>query len=227
MTLPAPASRPSSRPASRPPSREDIADLYRELGRRGLNVGSSGNVSARRPGGMVITQTGITGDTVRPDSLVETALDGTSAGAPSSEWQMHALIYAADPRAQVIVHTHSDHATALACLNLPLPGFHYGVAEFGGDDVRIAPYATFGTPELARLAAAAIAGRTACLLANHGMICHAPTAAGALRAALKLEALCRQYLIARAAGRPRLLTRAQMDAAILRYQNYGHTEETT
>ena len=89
---------------------------------------------------------------------------------------MHAAIYLAYPSAQCIVHTHSDACTALACLNEALPPFHYMVANFGGDDVRCAPYVTFGTPELARLAVAALAGRTACLLANHGMIVHAPTA---------------------------------------------------
>jgi L-fuculose-phosphate aldolase len=151
------------------------------------------------------------------------AFDGRHAGplAPSSEWEMHAAIYLADPAAMVIVHTHSDHATALACLNLPLPAFHYGVAEFGGEDVRCAPYATFGTPALARLAAEAIAGRTACLLANHGMICHASDADAALLAALRLETLARQYLIARAAGMPRLLTRADIAAARERYRSYG------
>jgi L-fuculose-phosphate aldolase len=95
------------------------------------------------------------------------------------------------------------------------------VLEFGGDEVRCAPYVTFGTPELARLAAAAIEGRTACLLGNHGMICHGPTAAAALGTAVKLETLCRQYLLARAAGTPRLLTADELAAARERYQSYG------
>ena len=104
--------------------------------------------------------------------------------APSSEWAMHAAIYLAYPAAQCVVHTHADACTALACLNEALPPFHYMVANFGGDDVRCAPYVTFGTPELARLAVAALTGRTACLLANHGMIVHATTGgAGADRGA--------------------------------------------
>ncbi len=206
--------------------RAELAALYRALGTRGLNVGNSGNVSARFGRGMLITPTGIHDDTVTPDGLVEMALDGVHGGPvkPSSEWQMHAAIYAGAPEAMVIVHTHSDHATALACLNLPLPAFHYAVAAFGGEDVRIAPYVTFGTPALADLAARAIAGRTACLLANHGMICHGPDAPGALLAALRLETLARQYLIARAAGTPRLLTRAEMQAARERYRSYGQQE---
>jgi L-fuculose-phosphate aldolase len=202
---------------------DSVAALYRELGARGMNQGSSGNVSARTAAGMLITPTGVRGDEVRPDALVAMGLDGAWGGplAPSSEWEMHAAIYRAAPEAMVIVHTHSDHATALACLNLPLPAFHYGVAEFGGEDVRCAPYVTFGTPELAALAAEAIAGRSACLLANHGMICHGRDAASALLGAIRLETLARQYLLARAAGAPRLLSQAEMAAARERYRTYG------
>lgn len=207
--------------------RQQLAALYRDLGRRGLNAGTAGNVSARTKSGMLITPTGITGDAVEAKSIVATTLDGTWSGKrrPSSEWMMHAAIYRADPTAKVIVHTHSDAATALACLNQPLPAFHYAIASFGGGDVRIAPYVTFGTPELASLAAEAIAGRTACLLANHGMICHAASAAEALRAAVLLETLARQYLLARAAGTPRLLSQAEIDAAIARYATYGQQSE--
>jgi L-fuculose-phosphate aldolase len=210
-------------PPPTPAFRQEIAALYREVGARGLIVGSSGNVSARAGRGMLITPTGTQGGNVTPEGLVETTLDGHYDGSirPSSEWRMHAEIYQSAPRAMVIVHTHSDYATALACLNLPLPAFHYDIAGFGGDQVPLAPYATFATPELARLAAAAIAGHSACLLANHGMICHGPDAAAALLTALRLEAMCRQYLIARAAGTPRLLTASQLAAAHQRYRGYG------
>ena len=182
--------------------RETLAELYRELGRRGMNVGSTGNVSARTDDGMLITPSGVRVDTVAGERLVRCRFDGSYDGPllPSSEWEMHAAIYRQAPKAQVIVHTHSDYATALACLGQPLPGFHYAVAEFGGDDIRCAPYATFGTPALADLAAEAINGRTACLLANHGMICHGRAADTALLAAIRLEGLARQYLIARTAG---------------------------
>ncbi len=204
-------------------ARREVAALYRELGLRGMNVGASGNVSARNKGGMVITPSGIAGDTVAPKLLVQIGLDGGSKSRlqPSSEWEMHAAIYRAAPQAMVIVHTHSTYATALACLNLPLPAFHYGVLEFGGPEVRLAPYRTFGTPALAAAAATAIENRTAALLANHGMICHGPTARAALLAALRLEALAQQYLIVLAAGSPRLLDRAEIEAATLRYRTYG------
>ena len=204
-------------------ARRQLASVYREVGRRGLIVGSSGNVSHRTDSGMLITPTGCTAETLQPDGLVSMTLAGAATGniAPSSEWHMHAAIYLAYPAAQCIVHTHSDACTALACLNEPLPAFHYMIANFGGDDVRCAPYVTFGTPELAQLAVTALAGRTACLLANHGMIVHASTADSALTAAIVLETLCRQYLLARSAGTVRLLTTDEMRAAHQRYQTYG------
>jgi L-fuculose-phosphate aldolase len=202
---------------------DEIAALHRELGRLGLAFATAGNVSARRAGGMAITATGASVDTITAQDIVTLTLDGAHTGTtlPSSEWHMHAAIYRATPHAQVIVHTHSDAAVALSCLAEDLPPFHYMLAEFGGHTVRCAPYVTFGTPELAAHAVTAIAGRTACLLANHGMICHGPAAAAALANALRLETLARQYLLARSAGTPRLLTPAQMDAALLRYQTYG------
>ena len=203
--------------------RQQVAAVYREVGRRGLIVASSGNVSHRTSGGMIITPSGCSAETLQPDALVPMALDGRVKGntTPSSEWAMHAAIYLTYPAAQCVVHTHADACTALACLNEGLPPFHYMVANFGGEDVRCAPYVTFGTPELGRLAVEALAGRTACLLANHGMIVHAPTADAALTSAIVLETLCRQYLLARSAGNVRLLTEDEMLAAHRRYTTYG------
>lgn len=203
--------------------RRAVVDVYREVGRRGLIVASSGNVSHRTRGGMMITPSGCSAETLKPPDIVAMKLDGAVKGSasPSSEWAMHAAIYLAYPAAQCIVHTHADACTALACLNEALPPFHYMLANFGGDDVRCAPYVTFGTPELARLAVEALDGRTACLLANHGMIVHAETAERALSGAIVLETLCRQYLLARSAGTVRLLNPDEMQAAHRRYQTYG------
>jgi L-fuculose-phosphate aldolase len=210
--------------------REDLAGLYQELCDRGLNTGIAGNVSCRTSRGMLITPSGVRADTVAPTELVEVAMEGRYTGRlePSGEWPLHAAIYRSAPGAMAIVHAHGDHATALSCLNEPLPAFHYAVLEFGGEDVRCAPYTTFGTPELSALVLSAIAGRTACLLANHGMICHGRNARAALAAALKLDNLARQYLLARAAGTPRLLTADEIAAARARYRPYGNQpgEET-
>ncbi len=188
-----------------------------------MNAGSSGNVSVRTRHGMVITPSGCSADNIADTDPVTMTLDGKPRGkrAPSSEWFMHAAIYRAYTDAQAIVHTHSDACTALACLNEPLPAFHYLITRFGGDDVRCAPYVTFGTPALAEVAVQALVDRTACLLANHGMIVTGTNADDALTAAVTLETLARQYLLARAAGAPRLLTAAEMQAARERFKTYG------
>jgi L-fuculose-phosphate aldolase len=209
--------------AARPPTRRALVTLYRELAQRGMNTGSSGNVSARTTDGMLITPSGCSAETLRESGLVAMLLDGTVRGeaTPSSEWSMHVGIYQAYPSASWLVHTHADACTALACLNEGLPGFHYMVTRFGGDDVRCAPYVTFGTPALARLAVAALEGRTACLLANHGMVVLGRDADDALAGAVLLETLCRQYLLARAAGAVCLLTADEMQAALERFKTYG------
>jgi L-fuculose-phosphate aldolase len=204
-------------------AQRQVAKVYRALGRAGMNAGSSGNVSVRARQGMVITPSGCSADSITDTDPVAMTLDGKVRGkrAPSSEWFMHAAIYRAYPDAGAIVHTHSDACTALACLNEKLPAFHYMVVRFGGDDVRCAPYVTFGTPALAEVAVAALADRTACLLANHGMIVFGASPDEALTAALTLEALARQYLLARATGKVRLLSRAEMQAARERFKTYG------
>jgi L-fuculose-phosphate aldolase len=201
--------------------RDDVAWLYHEAGTHGLIVGSSGNVSGRAPDGMVITPSGADPETA-PD-LVSISLDRGVAdeGTPSSEWAMHAAIYRVCPEAAFVVHTHADACTALACLRLELPAFHYMVVQFGGTNVRCAPYVTFGTAALADVAAEAIRDRSACLLANHGMIVCAATAAQALSRAMLLETLCRQYLLARSAGTPRLLSEQEMLDARERFKTYG------
>lgn len=200
-------------------ARAEVCDAYRRLGRLGLIQGSSGNISVRIWGGMLISPTGTTPDRIEPAHLVAMAMHDPPPNA-SSEWALHGAIYDANPATGAIVHTHADACTALACLGEPLPPFHYLVAGFGGDDVRCAPYATFGTPSLAALAAEAMHGRNACLLANHGMIAAGPTLDAAVATALQLETLARQYLLARSAGEPRLLTPRQMADAHERFLTY-------
>ncbi|MDR3536345.1 MAG: class II aldolase/adducin family protein [Acetobacteraceae bacterium] len=203
--------------------RNGVSALYEELGAHGLILGSSGNVSGRTRDGMAITPSGGSPPLRTPTDVAVMDLDGGVANqaTPSSEWPMHAAIYRAFPDARFIVHAHCDACTALACLAECLPAFHYMVVQFGGEDVRCAPYVTFGTPALAEIAVTALAGRTACLLANHGMIVLGRTQQEALAHSLLLEQLCRQYLLARAAGTPRLLTTEEMAAAKDRFRTYG------
>jgi L-fuculose-phosphate aldolase len=201
--------------------------LYTTLGERGLIVGSSGNVSERNERGMIITPSGGSPDGVNDSGMAETTLDGRrlNSATPSSEWEMHAAIYRTFPAAACIVHTHADACTALASLGHALPPFHYLVVQFGGSDVRCAPYVTFGTPELAAHAVTALKGRSACLLANHGMILYASDTEQALSRTLLLESLCRQYLLAAAAGKPRLLSAKEIRAAQQRFKTYGPRQE--
>lgn len=197
--------------------------LYEVLGQRGLIAGSSGNVSERTDRGMTITPSGGSPDGVSESGMAEVRLDGTplNNATPSSEWGMHAAIYNAFPQAACVVHTHADACTALASLNRELPPFHYMVVQFGGSNVRCAPYVTFGTPALAAHAVKALKGRSACLLANHGMILYARDPDQALARAVLLEALCRQYLLALSAGKPRLLSEKEIEAAMERFRTYG------
>ena len=203
--------------------RQRLCDAYRQLARDGLNSGSAGNISCRFGADVLISPTGAAADTIDAQAVVAITLEGETMGPgiPSSEWSMHTEIYRRYPQAQAIVHAHADACVAIACQRMAIPAFHYMVAGFGGDDVRCAPYATFGTEALAHAAAEALAGRTACLLANHGMICHAPTLEKAVANAAKLETLARQFWMSLQAGPPVLLTPEEMSAVRERYGRYG------
>ena len=191
--------------------REQLVDNYKRVDAIGLNELSSGNLSVRFGDGMLISPNGARADTITPDVVVETSFDGRWRGdrRPSSEWRMHAAIYEKHADAHAVVHTHSDYCVAVASHLVPLPGFHYLVGVFGGDDVPCVPYSTFGTQRLADDAAAALTDRTACLLGNHGMICHGPTLTRAVNQAHRLEIMCRQYVLARQLGEPKRLTDAE------------------
>jgi L-fuculose-phosphate aldolase len=200
-----------------------ILEATRESDRERLNSGTSGNISVRTEAGMLLTPTGIPAAKLRPEMMVPMSLDGDWRGEwrPSSEWAMHAAIYKAFPAAQAVVHAHPDHCVALSCLREDMPPFHYMIASFGGNSVRCAGYAPFGSPELAENAVEGLRDRTACLLANHGMICYGPTLHHALGSAIKLETLARQYMLARWTGTPVLLGEDEMAEVRARYKTYG------
>jgi L-fuculose-phosphate aldolase len=203
--------------------RNAVVGIYQELSRLGLNVAAAGNVSARFGPGMLITPTGCVAETLKPGDLVSTRFEGTSTAKlkPSSEWAMHAEVYVRVPEAHAIVHAHADHCVALSCLRAPIPAFHYMVHSFGGEDIPCVPYLPFGTRELGAAAGAALEARSACLLANHGMLARGPTLRAALDAAILLEALARQYALALSVGTPKLLTSEEMADAARRFADYG------
>lgn len=203
--------------------RRAIIETALKMNALGINQGTSGNVSARIPGGLLITPSGLPYEDTRPRDIVEMTFDGrvVGAGRPSSEWRFHRDILAARADVGAVVHTHAPYATSLACLGRGIPAFHYMVAVAGGHDIRCAPYATFGTQELSDAAVKALTGRQACLLANHGMIATGKDLKSALALAVEVETLARQYWQALQVGRPVLLSRAEMDAVLEKFETYG------
>lgn len=207
--------------------RERLVEAMRLLQERGLNASTSGNVSVRSAAGMLVSPSAVAPAELTGASIVELDPDGTalSPGIPTTEWRIHRDIYAAFPEANAIVHAHSPHATALASLREDLPAFHYQVALAGGDAIRCASYALYGTQELSDAVIAALGDRRACLMANHGMVAHGPTLAKALSLAMLVEVLCQQYLLARGVGSPVILSADEVAAALDSFSRYGQPEQ--
>lgn len=204
-------------------ARAELCRIYRAIESAGLSIGNAGNISIRLGEHMLISPTGADGASVTPEDFVLTRFDGTalSPGTPSSEWAIHGGIYAAG-LGEAVIHAHPDACVALSCLRKPMPPFHYMVASFGGHEVPCAPYAPFGTQALAdRVVDMLGKGFNACLMANHGMVCHAKTLQQAFARTVKLDMLARQYLLARQAGEIVELTAQEMDVVLGRYADYG------
>ncbi|MEA3292260.1 MAG: class II aldolase/adducin family protein, partial [Pseudomonadota bacterium] len=165
--------------------RQAIIDACLAMNREGINQGIAGNVSLRKGDDVLITPSGVPYETMRRGDIVRMNLAGEHSGPnrPSSEWRMHLDIYRRHAEARAVVHAHPDYCTALACLRRGIPPFHYMVAVAGGRDIRCSEYATFGTEALSREMLAALDGRRACLLGNHGMICYERDLDRALRLA--------------------------------------------
>jgi L-fuculose-phosphate aldolase len=202
--------------------REIIATCLR-MNHEGINQGTSGNVSARWRDGMLISPSGIPYEELEDADVVFVAGDGHhDAGAqPSSEWRFHLAILHSRPEVGAVVHTHSIHATALAMRGMEIPAAHYMIAAAGGANIRCAPYATFGTRELADLALQALEARSACLLANHGVIATGPNLRKALWLAGEVEVLARQYILSLMLGGPNLLSDTEVARVVERFKDYG------
>jgi L-fuculose-phosphate aldolase len=215
--------------SSEPQLREQAVAAMRRLDALGLNRGSTGNLSLRcargGQGGMLITPTGMGAEELRAQDLVWMGDDGSVQGAwePSSEWAFHQAVLRQRADLTAVVHTHSVHAAALACLERPLPAFHYMVAIAGGDSVPCTPYHTFGSPALSDAVAAALADRDACLMAHHGLVAAGATLARAMKVAQEIESLCEVYLKALAVAEPATLSAAQMAEVIHKFSRYGRT----
>jgi L-fuculose-phosphate aldolase len=203
--------------------RQSIIDACREMNRLGINQGTSGNISLRHDDGMLITPTSVPYDAMQPDQIVFMKLDSAPAAGqrPSSEWRFHRDILQARPEVNAVVHAHPPFATILAIMGLEIPAVHYMIACAGGDTIRCAPYATFGTDELSRHAVTALENRAACLLAHHGMIVVGTSLARAMWLAVEVETLARQYHGCLQIGTPPLLSKAEIDNVRARMAGYG------
>ena len=194
--------------------REELVSAARSINSIGLNHGTSGNLSSRIKGGLLITPSSIPYEEMQSDDLVAIDLNGNSLVAtqrqPSSEWRLHVEILRKRPEIKSIVHCHSIHATALSCHERSIPSFHYMTAIAGGNNIRCTSYATFGTKELSQLAVAALENRLACLLGHHGLVTLGVNFKAAIQMAIEVETLAHTYLQACQLGEPPLLSNAEM-----------------
>jgi L-fuculose-phosphate aldolase len=205
-----------------------LASAARALAADGLVAGTAGNLSVRDGERIAVTPTGAELARLQSADVVVVDRSGRVVGgelAPTSELSLHLTLYERYD-CGAVVHTHAPIATALACVLDELPLVHYEQLLLGGA-VRVAPYATFGSPELATAAADALAGRTAALLANHGTIAHGATLQDAVRATRLLEWLSQLYWRAASMGPPRTLDAGQAEAVVAAAvaQDYGHTRQ--
>ncbi len=205
------------------PGREQLLVTARKLSELGLNRGTAGNLSVREGTGFLVTPSGVAPGRITADDMVWMDFNGavTGTGKPSSEWRFHCDILAARPEVGAVVHTHAMFATTLACGRREIPPFHYMIAVAGGDSIRCAPYALFGTQALSDVALQALQGRRACLLANHGMIALGADLDAALAMTVEVETLCEQYWRALQLGEPTILNATEMAEAMEQFKGYG------
>jgi L-fuculose-phosphate aldolase len=205
--------------------RQEVVATAQAMSRRGLSPQKSGNVSARSGDGLLITPSAMPYEAMQAADIVAVAMDGSVAPGqprPSTETPFHRAIYAARPDAKATVHCHSPKATALACARLAIPAFHYMVAVAGGADISCAAYATFGGDALAENTVKALAGRRACLLANHGQVAIGDTLEAALALAGEVESLAGMYLDLLASGQPvHILDEDEMARVRKAFEGYG------
>ncbi|GAA1368290.1 class II aldolase/adducin family protein [Streptomyces beijiangensis] len=205
---------------------DELVATARRTAAEGLVVGTSGNVSVRSGDLVLVTPSGVPYDRLGPGDTVAVDLSGRQVAgtlAPTSELPLHLAVYAGTD-ATAVVHTHAVHATAVSTLVAELPLIHYMAAAIGGP-VRVAPYALYGSAELAENVLLALAGRTGCLLQNHGTVTYGTALSQAYDRTAQLEWMCELWLKASALpGRePHLLTGAQLDEVAVKLRGYGPT----
>ena len=209
--------------------RNKIIEYSLKLNSTNLSPLRSGNISLRskedNKDGYLITPSGKKYETLKPDDIVFMGLNAEvenndSANKPSSEWRFHRDIYINKKDAQAIVHAHSPHATAVSSHGKSIPPFHYMIALAGGEDIKCAEYATFGTEDLSKNIIKALEKRTACLMSNHGQVAFGKNLEEAFELAQEIENICQQYIIALKIGEPKILSLAEMKKILEKVKNY-------
>jgi L-fuculose-phosphate aldolase len=204
--------------------RRRMVQVMQAMDQRGLNRGTSGNVSARFGEGLLVTPSGVPAGRLEPEQMVLIDADGQAPNAalkPSSEWRMHQRLLQRRPDANAVVHCHSRHATILACAGRAIPSLHYMVAVAGGASVPLAPYATFGSSELADRVVDALEGLNAALMANHGQVVLGRSLEAALSIAEEVEEQAAVYCGTLAIGGPILLGETEMATVLDKFKSYG------
>lgn len=207
--------------------RKDIVAACRRMIGEGLTHGTAGNISVRHGDRLLITPSAVPYAELEPEMIASMPLEGEAGEyegplKPSTEWHFHQDIVRARSDVGAVVHAHAPYATVLAIARKAIPAVHYMIAAFGGEDIRCAAYARFGSRELSRLAVKALDGRNGCLLANHGMIAVGPSLSKAMWLAFELETLARQHYQALLIGGPVLLTKKEIAEAAAAFAGYGH-----
>ncbi len=202
--------------------RQALIETAQAMNASGINQGTSGNLSVRSEEGMLITPSAMAYPDLAGEDIVFMDLSGKTEGSrqPSSEWRFHLDIYLQREDAQAIVHAHPVQCAALACLNRPIPAFHYMVAIAGGRNIRCAQYATFGTQALSDHVIAALEDRNACLMANHGLIALGQSLSRALALAVEVENLAKMYTRCLSIGEPCILDDEEMERVIKKFRTY-------
>jgi L-fuculose-phosphate aldolase len=204
-------------------SKSEIIKFSKLLNSRKLSALRSGNISLRFKKGFFITPSGKKYSSLKNKDIVYVSLNGKfdkKLGIPSSEWKFHQDIYLKKEEANAIVHSHSTNATALSVHKKPIPAFHYMVALAGGNDIKCANYATYGTRKLSVNILKALKNRKACLISNHGQIAYDDNLSKAFELAEEVENLSLQYITALKIGKPKILSNVEMNKVLAKAKNY-------
>jgi len=203
--------------------RAEVIKYAKMLNTKKLSALRSGNISARYKDGFLITPSGVKYSSLKNKDIVFVPLKGKfdeKKGIPSSEWRFHQDIYLNKEEAKAIVHAHSNYATAISAHGKGIPAFHYMVAMAGGNDIKCAKYATYGTRKLSKNILKALKRRNACLIGNHGQIAFSENLSKAFELAEEVENLSNQYIKALKIGKPKILSSKEMSKVLSKAKNY-------